>query len=439
MLQAGVLALIAVIILLFHTIYYRTDIHHVLNVLHQNHDCAIGGNNDNWVNFSTDIFRLYVYSAFYDDRPSLLSDPVIRIIAISDPFENLIAPNVTRLYCILRNGTKTVVSLMIDTPKAIGYGWELNRRNAQEYIYTCPLVKGMIPNTVAISTTQDENSSTCVPVTVPKKPEIQRDFCICPQAAYGLRLDPNRLIEWLEVQKLLGVNLVGIYILSASDSVVDVFKHYVAEGFVEVREMSYIYSSVNDPEKEFWLHLTPAINDCIYRHMYEFRRIVVIDFDEIIMPRNQQNLSDLVTYLDRMETDNRRKNVNYAFRNNYFFLELPPDETISPYLTLLRYRRKVQVSPEGYSVKSIINPQACTHMHNHYCWGLTASYSKYGNTASVDPEIALNQHYKNCHFSRETCDAMLRNSTQDDVMLRLQDILTRNVQDKIRVITGNEV
>jgi len=356
---------------------------------------------------------------------------------MSDPFENLKEPNVTRLYCILHYDIKTIVSLMIDKPKDIGFGWGLNKRRAKEYVYTCPLVKGMIPNTVAISTTQNGNSSTCVPVIVPKKPDIQRDFCICPQPAYGLRLDPNRLIEWMEVQKILGVSLIAIYVLSASDSALDVFKHYAAEGFVELREMSYIYSSVNDPEKEFLLHQTPAINDCIYRHMYEFRRIAVIDFDEIIMPRYQQNLSELVTLLDGNEVDKRSMNIHYAFRNNYFFLDLPPDDKISPYLTLLRFRRKVQISPEGYSVKSIIDPQVCTHMHCHYCWGNTANYSAYG-TASVDPEIALNQHYKNCHFSRDECDTILRNSTQDDVMLRLKDILTRNVRDKVKIITGNQ-
>jgi len=33
--------------------------------------------------------------------------------------------------------------------------------------------------------------------------------------------------------------------------------------------------------KQYKLHQSPTINDCMYRHMYHFQRIAVFDFDEV--------------------------------------------------------------------------------------------------------------------------------------------------------------
>lgn len=393
--------------------------------------------NGKWFNLSNSKFRLYVYSALYDDRPSLLSLPVIRLTAVSDPYAEFSKRNVTRLYCVLRKDTEVKVVKMKEEPKPIGFGWPLNKTNAREYIYTCPTLKGMIPKSVSIARSKTKYSATEIPVIFPKKPATKRDFCVCVQAAYGT-LDPYRIIEWMELQKILGVSLVGVYILSASDIVLKVFKHYSDEKFVDLRKIDYMYTNETNV-KEFWLHLTPAINDCIYRHMYEFKRIAVLDFDEFIMPRKHQNLLELVSYLNEAYISKESPYVNFAFRNNYFFLDLATTRNTSEYVTFLKFRKKVAVSPEGYSVKSIINPQACTHMHNHYCWGVTKNYTSHGGTKSVDPEIALNQHYKKCHFSQKECKRQMKNATQDDIMLRFEDRLKRNVKEKVKQIMGQDI
>jgi len=50
-----------------------------------------------------------------------------------------------------------------------------------------------------------------------------------------------------------------------------------ARGFVELRRSDYIA----DGPSQFLLHGTPAINDCMYRNMYRFRHIIVVDYDEV--------------------------------------------------------------------------------------------------------------------------------------------------------------
>jgi len=48
-------------------------------------------------------------------------------------------------------------------------------------------------------------------------------------------------------------------------------------GFVDLRRSDYIA----DGPSQFLLHGTPVINDCMYRNMYRFRHIIVVDFDEV--------------------------------------------------------------------------------------------------------------------------------------------------------------
>ena len=181
------------------------------------------------------------------------------------------------------------------------------------------------------------------------------------------------------------------------------------------------------------LQCSPLINDCMYRNMYRFRRIVVIDFDEFILPLVHTTLADLVDHLDRNHSKLAKPPANYAFRNQYFFLDLPPDDDVPSHLTLLRHRRKAPISGTGYSVKSIIRPQACLAMHNHYCLVLTAGFSK--NSVEISPDVAVNQHYKWCHFDNKTCTELLAMSRRDETMLRFKAALKPRVAKKLSVIT----
>lgn len=302
----------------------------------------------------------------------------------------------------------------------------------------------MIPKSVSIGTSQRGYYPSGVPVTLPNKPDKEREFCICVQAAYG-EMDPYQMIEWLELQKILGVSLVGISVYAFSNLTLKVLQHYADEGFVDLRQTNHIYPD-DEEQQLYWLQLSPIINDCMYRHMYEFRWMVVVDFDEVIMPQKHPNLKALVSNLEHSLRVKNSPKVNFAFRNNYFFLDLPPDETISPYLTVLRFRNKVPVSPVWYSVKSIIHPQACTHTHNRACWGLTANFSRPGNneyslwnTESVAPELGLNQHYKKCHFTPDECKTILQNVTRDNTMWRVKRLLTKRVGERVRLIMNHDI
>jgi len=63
-------------------------------------------------------------------------------------------------------------------------------------------------------------------------------------------------------------------------------RHYEhVEGFVDIRISRALERYVGAKSKtspgQFCLHWSPTINDCLYRNMYRFQHIAVIDYDEV--------------------------------------------------------------------------------------------------------------------------------------------------------------
>lgn len=198
--------------------------------------------------------------------------------------------------------------------------------------------------------------------------------------------------------------------------------------------------SIINSQQQFMLHGSPVINDCMYRNMYKFNRILVIDFDEVIMPKTASNLSQLISHLDQHYTNGKIiPPANYIFANNYFFLELPPNMAESPYFTFMRYTKRAAPSEYGYSVKSIIDPQSCVNMHNHYCWSVTPGYANKGHVDVVNSSFAINQHYKYCHLNSTQCAEAKSVFFEDNSMQRFKTVLKKCVKDKINLIMKHNI
>ena len=99
-----------------------------------------------------------------------------------------------------------------------GAGWSLYGKGMREYVYACPLrFSDKWPTSLSVATaTQLDNraySTTPIPIEVQVRPSRKEPLAVCVHVAYG-HIDPVRLIEWLEFQRILGVSLVGVYLMS---------------------------------------------------------------------------------------------------------------------------------------------------------------------------------------------------------------------------------
>ncbi len=372
----------------------------------------------------------YTYSAFYDDRKSLGTLPVIRIIAVMENIDN------RDIYCLVwYEGRPAPIQLKVHR-LAIGAGISRHSKNFKEYVLTCKLNDEDIPDNVSLIINQGDKPSFIMPVEVPERPNIKDNFSVCVSVSYW-KQDIFRIVEWMEILKLFGVSKVTIYNNSLEAEPSRIFQYYDDLGFIDFRQS---HSFVDDPgELTQHMHMSPVINDCMYRNMHRYRKIVVTDLDELIVPRTTNNYADMLSEIDKVQAS-AHPAKHYVFQNDYFFFDIPgcEDPKQSKHLQTLHFRKRLPPSPRGYSVKSMIDPQACTNMHNHYCWGLTKLYDTNGNSVDVNTDLAMNYHYKKCHFDKwerpGRCAEMFKDAIQDDTMLRFEKELKTNVYQRFKAL-----
>ena len=378
--------------------------------------------------------EIYVYSAFFDDREAIVNGPVIRLIAVTDK-----SIQERSIYCQLKYPGSSETEIQLIEPTDIGAGIYRHGVYFREYVLVCPMKnKEKIPTAIGITEDKNKNSSIWLHVEKPVHPKLKMDFCSCVSATYWFH-EPYKIVEWMELHKLFGVSMVTIYNNSLDARSSRVFQHYANEGFVDFR---HSYSFVPDPgELTIHMHMSPVINDCILRNMHKCNKIVVTDLDEMVVPRNHLTYKDLIQEIDKAQWDSHPAR-SYTFRNSYFFLNIPGDEEQPEKLVTLRHRKRMPASPPGYSVKSIIDPQACTNMHNHFCWRRASKLDISGHSVYVEPGVALNQHYKKCHFDSYhgkvgECAQMYEKASQDDIMLKYRDALIKGVSEQLKKLGMN--
>jgi hypothetical protein len=269
-----------------------------------------------------------------------------------------------------------------------------------------------------------------------ERPEVridQQNFLVCVSASFG-HIAPERLVEWFEYLRVMQIDRVAVYNHSVQTEASEVLNNYSNSGFIQLRQTRDLVTGEGTP-LPVGLHWAPSINDCMYRNMHRFKWIIVIDFDEVLVPRRHRDILSMLRFL------NDRYNMTfdeYIFRNAYFFTDLPCDVNYPANVTFLRCRRRLPVTHVGFSVKSIINPLTCVVMHNHYCWEFVNT-SQSSAILDVPYYYGLLHHYKPCHFDNHlikgetsTCAKIKQNpeyfSVIDDTMLRFKDKIIKSLK-----------
>jgi len=360
-----------------------------------------GGQRDSGQWFSqVQPFHVHIYSAFFDTRRTLRSQSQVALIAVIDRRLS----EEPRLWChVWYEAIDDAITLPAH-PMPIGAGKLMADGNElMEHVITCPVTTDVCaPISVALAwgASVGERTTFRVPIELAQNTSNQQNLAVCVSATFG-PINTRRLIEWLEMQQILGVQMVIVYNHSVSQSVGHVLSQYarapaVSRLQVELRQTRAFMSD------DVLLHMSPVINDCMYRFSAQFRYFAVIDLDEVIIPRHVYTMPALVKSLS---LGNEYPVALFTFRNAYFFLDiavqdierpLHPNAALSTYLV---HRRRLSASPPAYSVKSVVNAEACVAMHNHYCWTYADDVLSYWTLrVDVEPSDALLHHYKRCHL-----------------------------------------
>ncbi|XP_055848872.1 uncharacterized protein LOC129913918 [Episyrphus balteatus] len=154
--------------------------------------------------------------------------------------------------------------------------------------------------------------------------------------------------------------------------------------------------------------LFAALNDCLYRNMYRYRYLALVDLDEFIIPRHGDTLNELINWLDK-----RYKNRNagaYSFQNAFFYLQFQDDPWLydtksanqrlrAALVTQRKTRRRSKLHPQKQRSKYICRPETVVEAGNHFVW----EFSPGKGSLNVPPDAGILHHYRVCEFGGNDC------------------------------------
>ncbi|XP_049869353.1 uncharacterized protein LOC126369103 [Pectinophora gossypiella] len=197
------------------------------------------------------------------------------------------------------------------------------------------------------------------------------------------------MVEWIEMNRMLGVSHFYMYNDSMSEELGCILSHYQQQGLITLLPWD-IPISIGDRKVVRIRGQFLAFNDCIYRAMTRARWLMIIDTDELVIPRQERQLT---TLLDSLVKNYSRAdgNAGFIFKNFFFFLEWEDDPVSSvPLLTSRKTRRVIMGTPIPQRSKYIVRPLEIIEPGNHFVW-------KHVNDAynsNVPEEHAIMHHYR---------------------------------------------
>lgn len=313
--------------------------------------------------------------------------------------------------CVLCCNGKNVTTLAQYAIHSDHFGFEYGTATI-----TCPLNDECLkPTHVAVTSSSSANHSESitsfqsimnrdVPAAFPHQ------FTVCISVMYDYTNVLN-LVEAMEMFRLLGATRVAIYLTNCDSNVQKVLDYYVERGFVEVipwtiKKHVQVSSGWRKPESEGELHYygqIPALNDCVYRYMYQSRYVALHDMDELILPFGVKTWTEMLPKLEKMYGTT----FGFEFENNQFPFTSKADrrydvnewESVRG-TNILKYIQRVPNNPNAYNnFKVIVNPRLVLMATVH---GLLDTVNVGKHTVRVNRNVARMYHSKNFTYPPNT-------------------------------------
>jgi len=393
-------------------------------------------NNIYWQETKTSNGTFLLYGAYLDVRSLNKLKPTVRILGMINRLE----PKV-KTFCQMwfKDSKEPIITEVLEY-KYIWYKKWGNYKQGlfQPYLLACQIPKShakKVPASVSIVENKCDTATSNLRVIYNPPDGEKEQFAVCVKGMDFPEDDLSvKLTEWIELLAALGANKIFLYNLEVHPNVTKVLDYYSAKGVVDVTPLSlpghqpnlpvlqhmYLKSKLNNKRQN---ELIPY-NDCLYRNLYRYKYIVLLDIDEVIVPIKHINWSNMMEEVVNVSL--KVKNATRAswnFRNVYFMDEMleinKPDhfQDIPDYLHMMQhvYRSQNYTKPGQY-VKCFHNPERALILHNHFplacLGGVCTSYP-------VDMTLGHLQHYrKDCVKGlKKSCDRDFKNASVKDTSI----------------------
>ncbi|MCI4379451.1 hypothetical protein PGIGA_G00228380 [Pangasianodon gigas] len=354
--------------------------------------CGVPVQNDPIIKVNN--LKTYVVSSYIEHREEV---KMIRTITIMFRSEN------AEYHCLLCcNGQNVSVPATYDI-HSDHFGFEYGTADV-----TCQVPKKCTkPTHVAITsqTSKEDRSLQDIHAFQPVRNQEERkdfpyNFTVCISVMYDYD-NVLELVQAMEMFKILGVQKVAIYRTNCHPDTQKVLDYYVRQNFVEIIPWNlkpYItvsrgWKKLVSPGELHYFGQIPALNDCVYRYMYQSHYVALQDLDELILPMKSKKWTELLPELERQYN----QMGGFEFENHYFPLSIKdPRPEYSPDswkkvmgVNILEHITRISNDPTQFNnFKVIVNPRLLFKVTVH---GLLQSIK---GSVRVDPHIARMYHMR---------------------------------------------
>lgn len=397
---------------------------------------TIDYNNYYWQMASTSNGTFYLYGAYLDDRkPTRIT---VRLLGVVDRKQ----PTVITYCQLWYKNKRDPVIIKSERYRYIWLElWGTEGKN-QPYFVDCvlpPTANKQTPFAVSLVEKPCENATNTLRI-VNNKPTVKKRFAVCVKGLDYLHDDISiRLVEWLEINRALGVDKVYFYYFTIHPNITKTLEYYRKWNFVEFTPLTLPGGYPNLPQLRH-LVLSKTItqrrqmevipyNDCFYKHIYEYDYIVLLDIDEIIMPKE----GDWHDLINTLENDEKLKIASGFYTRNIYFLDKFLSQSVTfpgipKYLHIMNHVYRTQeFTPPKHFVKTFHKTSEIVTLHNHLPLQCVTWMCR---LREIDPNLAQLQHYRaECArgLKVDSCDKLKKKTVMDTGVWRFKDEVIERV------------
>ncbi|XP_071439396.1 uncharacterized protein [Hetaerina americana] len=405
-------------------------------------------NNLYWQSLRTSNGTFELFGAYYDIRNLSKIGPAVRILGMVDRIE----PKV-KTYCqFWFENQKEPVFVKVLEYKYIWYRKWGNYKQGifQPYLIACQIPSKyhkQVPASVSLVEKPCDTATNNLRVIF-NNPGKKKGFAVCVKGLDFLHEDLSvRLVEWIELLGILGAEKVFLYELQVHPNISKVLRHYEERGKVEVTPLTlpggqpnvpgfqhmYLVKKVNHKRQN---ELIPY-NDCLYKNLYTYEYIALLDVDEVIMPVKTMSWRELMDeVLPKALAIRNETRASYNVRNVYFLDDLIHAhgwfKDTPKYMHMLQhvYRSKNFTNPGQY-VKCFHNPERALTLHNHFPLACLGSGCTSYPINTTDAQL---QHYRaDCvRTLKKSCVEYRKNSVMDTTIWKFKEKLIARTTETLK-------
>ena len=266
-------------------------------------------------------------------------------------------------------------------------------------------------------------------------------LAVCVKAAIG-NLNEMRLIEWIEFQRLLGINKIAIYDSAVTGQAINVLDYYTKQGLVDQLPFNYllkmhmlmkedpIIKMLANENLVFEQGYLVSINDCLYRYASQYEYIMVIDLDELIIPHGDDTLIELLARAKKYHPNA----AAYTFETAWHLESFGPSSADEVgYLHTQKYRKRTH--PMKSQPKSIFHTDRIVTANWHTNVLITNIHGVVGNMYLPSDEYGFVHHFRKiCKYEKEKCEQLAKETMVDEAVISYYHGLKKAVQTTLRFL-----